>query len=470
MADPAPALLWLRNDLRCDDNPALAAAAKHGGPLAILHMPAHGVAADGGAVRWWLHGALDGLGMVLQRDGQRLVLKAGDPGEVVPAMVREAGIRRVFWNRRYGTDSATDDEVEAALVRDDVTVDTFRANVLVEPDEIAGGDGGPVKVYGAFRRKALARDPGARAPVPPPRGLPPPIADMESDRLEGFGLLPTRPDWAGGLRETWTPGEAGASERLEALVDGGLAGYASDRDRPALPATSRLSPHLRFGEISPARVLATLAVIDGSDAAKFRDELLWREFAWHVLGHMPTMGTDNLRPEFDAFPWADPDPATLSAWQTGRTGYPIVDAGMRELWTTGWMHNRVRMVVASFLTKHLLIDWRIGEAWFRDTLVDADPASNPFNWQWVAGSGFDAQPYFRIFNPVLQGEKFDPDGAYVRRWVPELAALPDKFVHKPWEAPDDLRPRDYPTPVIEHGFARRRALDAFETMRRRAAG
>ncbi|MBN9023691.1 MAG: deoxyribodipyrimidine photo-lyase [Rhizobiales bacterium] len=468
MADASPALLWLRNDLRRDDNPALAAAARHPGRLAILHLPEDGDGAAGGAVRWWLHHALAALDSDLRRNGQHLVLKPGAAADVVPELVRKAGIQTVFWNRRHGPDGAGDETVAAALRDAGVAVETFPANLLVEPAEIAGSEGGPVRVYGAFRRRVLALDPEARSPVPAPRHLPPPLEELAGDPLERFALLPTRPDWAGGLRAAWTPGEAGAEARLDALRDGGLAGYAEERDLPAVAATSQLSPHLRFGEISPRRILAALAGLDGADAAKFRDELLWREFAWHVLGHVPEMGRDNLRPEFDAFPWAEPTPGDLAAWQHGTTGYPIVDAGMRELWHTGWMHNRVRMIVASFLTKHLLVDWRIGEAWFRDTLVDADAASNPFNWQWVAGSGYDAQPYFRIFNPVLQGEKFDADGAYVRRWVPELADVPDRFVHKPWTGPDEARPAGYPAPIVDHAFARQRALAAFEEMRRAA--
>jgi deoxyribodipyrimidine photo-lyase len=277
------------------------------------------------------------------------------------------------------------------------------------------------------------------------------------------------------LRGAWTPGEPAARERLADFLDN-IKGYSEDRDRPDKPATSRLSPYLRFGEISPSEIFhaARFAADKGGssrDIEKFLSELGWREFSYHLLNHYPDLATKNLQQRFDNFPWRS-DEASLKAWQRGRTGYPIVDAGMRELWHTGWMHNRVRMVVASFLIKHLLIDWRLGERWFWDTLVDADPANNTASWQWVAGSGADAAPYFRIFNPVLQGEKFDPDGTYVRQWVPEIAGLPDKFIHKPWLAPTTVLTdakvslgRTYPDPIIDHDMARKRALAVFDRIK-----
>jgi len=477
MTDPAPSLVWLRDDLRLDDNPALSAAAGRRAPLVVVHVleANEGVRPLGGAARWWLHHALEALAASLAGLGQRLILAEGPAARVVPDLARRAGAGAVFWNRRYGPATVADDAVTTAVRQEGIAVSTFKANLLHEPDEIPGTDGGPVKVYGAFRRKAVALPPPA-PPLPAPERLPPPVPGVDGVTLGDLGLLPRAPDWAGGLREAWTPGEVGARDALARFLDGGIDGYAAGRDFPAMPSTSRLSPHLRFGEISPARIVAAVGARAGTDTAKFLDELRWREFAWHVLGHVPRMAEDNLRPEFDSFPWSEPPAGDLAAWRAGMTGYPIVDAGMRELWHTGWMHNRVRMIVASFLTKHLLIDWRVGETWFWDTLVDADAANNPFGWQWVAGSGYDAQPYFRIFNPVLQGEKFDPDGAYVRRWVPEIAALPDRWLHRPWDAsPLELAGagvrlgRDYPEPVIDHAFARGRALAAFETMRRSAA-
>jgi deoxyribodipyrimidine photo-lyase len=477
MPHPPPTLLWLRADLRLDDNPALAAASETRAPLVVLYVLERDEALRplGAAARWWLHHSLAALSASLDARGQRLILRSGRARDIVPEVARQARVSRAVWNRRYGPAAAVDADIEAALRRHGVAVSTFKANLLHEPGEIRG-PGGPMKVYSAFWRKALSAPPPP-APIPAPKRLPAPANGIEGDALESLRLLPTAPDWAGGLRETWTPGGDGARNRLAAFVEDGIAGYAAGRDRPAEPATSRLSPHLRFGELSPNRILAALGDATGRDAAKFVSELGWREFAWHALGNFPAMATKNLCPEFDAFPWADPSPTDLHAWRHGRTGYPIVDAGMRQLWRTGWMHNRVRMIVASFLTKHLLIDWRIGEAWFWDTLVDADPANNPFGWQWVAGSGFDAQPFFRIFNPVLQGEKFDPDGAYVRAFIPELAALPARFIHRPWEAsPLELQAagvrlgRDYPEPIVDHAFARARALAAYETMRKRRGG
>jgi deoxyribodipyrimidine photo-lyase len=316
----------------------------------------------------------------------------------------------------------------------------------------------------------------------PPKPLPAPNTlnaanVVASDALEHWNLEPVRPDWAGGLRQAWRPGEASAQTRLAAFLKAGVAGYASDRDRPDHDATSNLSPHLRFGEISPrqlwhaARFAAAERPATASDIEKFRSELGWREFCRHLLFDMPDLAERNLQSEFDAFPWRT-DRGALKAWQSGRTGYPIVDAGMRQLWHTGVMHNRVRMVAASFLVKHLLIDWRHGEKWFWDTLVDADVGSNPANWQWVAGCGADAAPYFRVFNPILQGKKFDPDGAYVRRWVPELVELPPSLIHQPWSAtPLELEGagvrlgETYPQPIIDHKAGRARALAAYATVR-----
>jgi deoxyribodipyrimidine photo-lyase len=313
-------------------------------------------------------------------------------------------------------------------------------------------------------------------PLPAPKALPP-GPGLASDAIESWHLEPSHPDWAGGLRETWKPGEIAAQAKLNAFLESGVAGYATDRDRPDRQGTSGLSPHLRFGEISPrqlwhaARFAAAERPARSTDIDKFLSELGWREFCRHLLFDVPDLATRNLQPSFDAFPWK-PDDKALRAWQRGRTGYPIVDAGIRELWHTGVMHNRVRMVVASFLVKHLLVDWREGERWFWDTLVDADAGSNPANWQWVAGCGADAAPYFRVFNPILQGEKFDPDGGYVRRWVPELAHLPAGVIHQPWTAtPLELAGsgvelgNTYPEPIIDHKKGRERALKAYAKLR-----
>jgi len=322
-------------------------------------------------------------------------------------------------------------------------------------------------LFTAFWR-ACRELPSPTAGLPAPKTLPAPKKWGTSDIVADWKLLPTAPDWAGGMRASWTPGEAAATQRLSSFLDTALANYRQARDLPAVPATSRLSPHLAFGELSPRQIWRA-ATTRGMSAAteKFLTELGWREFSYNLLFHHGDLGRRNFRPEFDSFPWIDEE-EKLDAWRRGRTGYPIVDAGLRELWTTGWMHNRVRMIVASFLTKDLLIDWRAGERWFWDTLVDADPANNAMGWQWVAGSGADAAPYFRIFNPVLQGEKFDPSGDYVRRWIPELGALPPGHIHKPWMASTPLPPEIYPERIVDHASARNRALIAFRSLKQSA--
>ncbi|MEQ8695526.1 MAG: deoxyribodipyrimidine photo-lyase [Bauldia litoralis] len=468
----APRLFWFRDDLRLDDNPGLSAACRGGSPLILLFVlddSDDGTRRLGGAARWWLHGSLESLSQDLAALGQTLTLRRGPARDVVRDLVEETGVRRAFWNRRYGFAGDLDSDVAADLEKAGCATEAFSANLLFEPGAVRSGKGDPFRVYSAYWRAAQQTD-EIRDPVSAPKTLPPPLPDLSGESLDALALLPTHPDWAGGMRDAWQPGEAGASERLRAFLDDRVAAYAKRRDFPADPATSKLSPHLRFGEISPVQIWHATAKV--REAQKFRAEVGWREFAWHALAQAPDMTRANLRDEFDGFPWADPDEEILRAWQMGRTGYPIVDAGMRQLWQTGWMHNRVRMVVASFLTKHLLIDWRHGEQWFWDTLVDADPANNPFGWQWVAGSGFDAQPYFRIFNPVLQGQKFDPDGAYVRTFVPEIAELADRDIHTPWEAsPMELKAAgielgvDYPTPIVDHREARARALEAYQEMR-----
>ncbi len=339
-------------------------------------------------------------------------------------------------------------------------------------------------VVGPSRRTRRSGAPAARLPVAAP--APSPRIELArtvglGERLDDWGLLPTKPNWAQGFEATWTPGEAGGRDRLAAFLDGGLAGYAALRNRPDLPNVSRLSPHLHWGEISPRQIWAAVQLRIGAaaklakDGDKFLSEVGWREFNHHLIYHFPTMQERNWKPAFDAYPWRN-DAQQLRAWQRGRTGFPIVDAGMRELWATGYMHNRVRMVVASFLVKHLRIDWREGEAWFWDTLLDADLANNVAGWQWTAGSGADAAPYFRIFNPMEQGRKFDPDGRYVRRWCPELAQLPNDLIHAPFEASPTILAaagvelgRTYPQPIVAHAEARQAALAGYEAVKRAAA-
>jgi deoxyribodipyrimidine photo-lyase len=476
-ATPAPIVVWFRDDLRVSDHPALAAAAASGRPVAavwVFDRESPGLRPLGAASRWWLAGSLRMLARALGERGVSLTLRRGPAIQTIAEVAAQAGAAEVVWNRRYEpAAAAVDRDVETALSSRGVAVKTFQATLLAEPDRIRTKAGKPFGVFTPFLRHLLAL-PAPRAPLPAPgpmRG----VDGLASDALDAWDLEPTAPDWAAGFRDVWTPGEAGAQRRLANFLDGALAGYAAARDRPDIVGTSRLSPHLRFGEISPFQVwhAAQLAReapqgtrAGGQDVDKFVAELVWREFSWHLLAHHPDLATKNYQPRFDAFPWRS-DPTALHAWQRGKTGYPIVDAGMRELWTTGFMHNRVRMVVASFLVKHLLIDWRAGERWFWDTLVDADPANNAASWQWVAGSGADAAPYFRIFNPVLQGEKFDPDGAYVKTFVPELRPLPAKIVHRPFDAtPIELRSagvtlgKDYPAPLVDHKVARERALAA----------
>ena len=487
-AQGGPALVWLRDDLRLADQPALAAAVASGAPVLCIYVfdqESPGIRPLGGASRWWLHHSLAALGEALSAIGGRLDILQGRAGEIVPAVARAAGASCAFWTRRY--EAATievDTAVKAALVADGLRVESFNGQLLFEPWTLRTKMGDFYRVFTPFWRSCLALpDPGQ--PTPAPRkltGAEWPAKAPKRATLKSLGLLPTKPDWAGGLRDAWTPGEAGAKARLAAFLYDGIASYASHRDRPDIPATSRLSPHLRFGEISARQAFAAArhAVDAGKapakDVEKFVAELGWREFSYHLLFHNPDLAHKNFQARFDAFPWRKPSSAELKAWKTGRTGFPIVDAGMRELWHTGTMHNRVRMIAASFLVKDFMADWRIGEDWFWDTLCDADPASNAASWQWVAGSGADAAPYFRVFNPVLQAIKFDPAGAYVRTWVPELAALPDEWIQKPWEAPPLVLkaagvalPRDYPLPIVDHAMARDRALAAFASLKAGAA-
>lgn len=469
-------LVWFRDDLRLDDHPALAEAASAGPVAALYVLDEVNLRPFGGAARWWLHHSLTALAADLAARGVSLILRRGDARSIVPEVAALLGAGGVYWSRRYDDRSiAVDTAVKASLKAAGCTAKSFNGALMVEPWEVQTGSGGPYKVFTPFWRAArpLAL---SRPPIPTPRLTGAQVL-VASETLEDWALLPTRPDWAGGLRAAWVPGEAGALERARAFVAGALKGYAAKRNLPAVAGTSRLSPHLRFGEISPRRVWALIAdrLADEpslqDDADVLASELGWREFSYGLVHHFADFPRQSWKADFDRFPWAD-DGQALEAWRRGRTGYPIVDAGMRELWTTGWMHNRVRMIVASFLTKDLLIDWRVGERWFWDTLVDADPANNAAGWQWVAGSGADASPFFRIFNPITQGEKFDPKGDYVRRWVPELAAMPADWIHKPWEAPSHVRHRagvildeNYPKPIVDHGMARQRALDALKETR-----
>jgi deoxyribodipyrimidine photo-lyase len=482
LSDRAPAIVWFRDDLRLTDNPALAAAAASGRPVLPVYLlddgRTNGVRPPGGAGRWWLHHALASLGHDLVAKGAPLVLRRGDPADLLPRLVRDSGAGAVYWNRRYDAASvALDTALKSRLAADGVEVASFNAALLHEPWTCRTGSGGPFQVFTPFWRHCRAK-PEPPRPAPAPDCLRAAAATPPSDDLDDWRLLPTTPDWAAGLRETWVPSEAEAQRRLDAFLDERLAGYVTDRDRPARSATSALSPYLRWGQIGPRQIWHAVErrragepAFPADAADTFLKELGWREFSYHLLHHFPEMARHPLRQDFGRFPWRSDD-AALRAWRQGRTGYPVVDAGMRQLWHTGWMHNRVRMIAASFLVKHLLLPWQEGEAWFWDTLVDADPANNPASWQWVAGSGADAAPFFRIFNPLLQGAKFDAEGDYVRRWVPELAAIPAEHIHTPWKAPPAVLARagvvvgeSYPTPIVDHAAARERALEAFRRLR-----
>ncbi len=470
----APLIVWFRHDLRLTDNPAMVHAAATGRPIVPVYIFDE---SDGAARRWWLHHSLTALAADLRKRGATLVLRQGDAARHLDALIDETAATAVYWNRVYEPVGKTlGAAVKAALSARGVEGKSFNATLLFEPDAVATKAGAPFKVYTPFWKACRALAEPAQ-PLPPPKRLNSYDGEVKSDALNSWMLLPTKPDWAAGLRETWTPGEVGARERLDVFVSGGVTDYAVLRNRPDRPGTSCLSPHLAFGEIGPRQIWhAVRAAAGTSEAAeRFIGEIGWREFNHHLLHHFPQLSTQSLRVEFQAFPWAT-DRALLQAWQRGRTGFPIVDAGMRELWRTGWMHNRVRMVVASFLVKDLLQRWQDGADWFMDTLVDADLANNAGNWQWTAGCGADAAPYFRVFNPTLQGERFDPHGNYVRRYVPELATLPDEWIHKPAQAPDDVLAKagvildqTYPRPVVDHRVARERALDAYAKIRGKAA-
>lgn len=411
-------VVLFRDDLRVTDHPALHEAVVHGEPVVCLYVldeESPGIRPLGGAAKWWLHHSLASLAADLTALGVPLTLRRGAAGDVVRDVVRETGADRVLWNRRYGgPERAVDAGLKDWAGENGVEAHSYAGNLMFEPWTITTQAGDPYRVFTPFWR-ACTSGPPPRELYPAPSSVAPAEPAPASDALEDWGLLPTAPDWSAGLARTWTVGERAAHERLDDFLDERLPTYTRDRDVPAKPATSGLSPHLRWGEISPHTVWYT-ALSRAENPGKFLTELGWREYAWYNLYIHPDMATRPINPKFERFPWPPLDQDALAAWQRGRTGIPLVDAGMHELWETGTMQNRVRMVTASLLAKNLLIDWRLGEQWFWDTLVDADPASNPHNWQWVAGSGTDAAPYYRIFNAETQQKKFDPDFVYVDRW------------------------------------------------------
>lgn len=471
-----PVIVLFREDLRLADNQALSAAAATGRlviPVFIFDTES-AAGQHGAAWRWWLHHSLAALAASLRAMGGLLVMRSGPHRAVVDALIAETGADTVHWNRRYHPDAmACDAALKAGLRKRGINAHSHGGHLLHEPSLLKTGSGGPFKVFTPFWNAMLTLDDfGAPLPAPATLRFADPVPD--SEELASWGLLPESPDWSTPLADAWTPGEAEASARLEDFIEEDVTGYVGRRDFPADPATSRLSPHLAHGEISPRmiwhRVRRSTRAGQTSDAAGFLRELAWREFSYHLLVHNDALGTHNADPKFDAMAWRD-DPAALRAWQRGRTGIPIVDAGMRQLWQTGWMHNRVRMICASYLVKHMLIDWRAGERWFADTLVDADPANNAASWQWVAGTSPHGAPFFRIFNPVLQSRKFDAEGSYIRDHVPELAALGDKAIHEPWTAPSAVLDEaglaensPYRRPVVGPAAGRARALAAFKAL------
>ena len=453
---PGPSIVWFRDDLRLADHPALRAAVDRGERVIGLYVfdeESAGVRPLGGAAKWWLHHSLVSLASRLEERGSRLVLRRGPAAREVQTVVRDAGASALLWNRRYGAAERTVDAgIKESLRAGGIEVASFGAHVLFEPWTIQNGSGKPYAVFTPFWR-ACQQAPAPRAPVAEPLTIEGPSSYPASDRIEDWDLLPTKPDWAGGLRDTWEPGEPAAQARLQEFLTEGIGDYQRTRDEPGAGATSRMSPRLRWGELSVHTIWRDAIEQQGSgahagSARRFLSEIGWREFAYHTLYHFPDLATKNWRAEFDDFPWPPLDEHKLVAWQRGRTGVPLVDAGMHELWHTGYMHNRVRMVTASFLVKNLLIDWRLGEQWFWDCLVDADAANNAMGWQWIAGSGVDAAPYFRVFNPLLQAEKFDPDNDYIGQWAPEDLA------------------EDAPPPIVDLAQTRKAAIAAYDRVKR----
>lgn len=469
-------IVWFRQDLRLTDNPAFSLAVANGQivPVFIADATTPVSAVPGGASQWWLHHSLLSLSISLNN---QLVVKEGNPLTVIQALIAEYNATHVVWNRLYEPwQIKRDANIKTELKRQGTVVDSFNGSLLWEPMSVLKKDETPYKVFTPFYRKGCLTRQSPRLPVAKPEQISIHAnAQFDLDALISLGLMPDI-QWYKEFEANWQPGESGAANRLYRFIDGAATQYQNDRNLPAVKGTSLLSPHLHFGEVSPNQVWYAILgafenAFENKDLDVYLSELGWREFSYYLLFHFPQLPTKNFNARFDYFPWRKSE-VDLVAWQSGNTGIPIIDAGMRELYRTGYMHNRVRMVVGSFLVKNLLVDWRDGERWFWDTLLDADMASNSSGWQWVAGSGADASPYFRIFNPILQGEKFDAEGEYVKQYCPELRKLPKKFIHKPWEAPAEiLRACDvelgitYPKPIIDLKGSRMRALDAFAELK-----
>lgn len=443
----SPVILWFRRNLRLRDNAVLNAAVETGQPIIPLYVSDS--LDTGGASRWWLHHSLQALDKALRDIGSHLLVSAGSPSELIPDIIRQSGASALLFARRYEPQCRADEQALEVRLGDEIDIQAFDDSLFRHPVALLTKGQTPFKVFTPFWRAATALGEPA-VPEPRPARIRFARHSLESIPLADLELLPTKPDWATGWRKRWTPGEEGALARLDQIEPVAQV-YADQRDRPDLDTTSRLSPHLHFGEVSVRQAWhsvrnaqAHLPTATGAEA--LLRQLYWREFSAYLLYHFPRLPSAPLRDEFDVFPWVDNE-EQLAAWQQGKTGYPIVDAGMRQLWATGWMHNRVRMIAASFLVKDLLIPWQRGADWFLDTLVDADLANNSAGWQWVSGCGTDAAPYFRIFNPTLQGQKFDPGANYIRRWIPELES------------------GEYPAPMIDHATARAAALEAYRRIR-----
>jgi len=465
-------VLWFRLDLRLRDHPALAAAAATGAaviPAFVLSPEEEALYVPGAASRWWLHQSLVKLDEALRARGLRLIVRRGPAAQTLSELAEETGARRIYCNRVYAPAAlALEADLEKQLRARGRELLCSSGGVLFEPNSLRTAAGQPFRVFTPFWRALWKQREAIRQPVRAPARIAAPRTWPRSLDIRDLDLEP-KVDWAGGIREAWTPGEDAAHARLRSFVRRAIGSYGTERDRPDHDGTSRLSPHLHFGEVSPQQVWA--AAMDAPAADSYLRQIAWREFAIHLLCAYPQTPEQPFHPQFRHFPWRR-NRRWLQAWQKGRTGYPYIDAAMRQLWATGWMHNRARMAVASFLVKDLLIPWQDGAAWFLDTLVDADLANNTLGWQWVAGCGADAAPYFRVFHPVLQGEKFDPAGDYVRRWVPELRKLSAKHIHQPWNAPAEALTaagvrlgKTYPRPLVDHAEAREAALAAFRHMK-----
>jgi deoxyribodipyrimidine photo-lyase len=466
------AIYWFRQDLRLSDNPALTQAAGHESVLPIYILDDVNALdyAMGGASRWWLHHSLTSLNKSL--DGHLHTYK-GDPVDIFKALTSQYDVEAIYWNRCYEPwRQERDTELKSVLMDKGIEVKSYNGSLLWEPWDIKKSDGTPYKVFTPYYRKGCLNAKPPREPLDAPKNLKLLKGQANETNIDSLGLLP-KIKWDEQLAPHWKIGEDGAKERLQEFLDGGIQDYKEGRNLPAKPYVSRLSPYLHFGEVSPNQLwYAAQALGDNKNIDHFCSELGWREFSHSLLYHNPDLPTQNLQSKFDHFPWAT-DNGELKAWQKGLTGIPMVDAGMRELWQTGYMHNRVRMIVGSFLVKNLRLHWHHGERWFWDTLVDADLANNSASWQWIAGCGADAAPYFRIFNPITQGQKFDPDGAYIRTYIPEIAHLPDKYIHCPWEAPPLILSgsnitlgKTYPRPIVDLKDSRERALEAFQSLKK----